>query len=301
MKKKLIITSLLALGLIFSSSVKSFAEMSGKDFVKEIFNRENPLTTFEMGTEVSHIRYAEPSFMKDKGYMYGIFSSATYRTSENNHIRSIKDIFTDENKINMFKIDGKFSWGTVDYESEGTGTIDNITDYMLELRGVTGYDISVFQSSRITPYVGFGFRYLNDDSGGETSTTGQFGYEREANYFYLPIGLETRTPFNGGWALDMIFEYDVFLGGKQKSHLGDAVAGLGIVKSEQKKGFGLRGSFKIKKETEKMDFYVEPFIRYWKIDDSEVSAITYNGVVVGFGLEPENNSTEYGIKLGLQF
>jgi len=301
MNRKSVVVSILALGVVFSSAADSFAKTNVKNFVKEIFNQENSLTKFEIGSENSYIRYAEPNFMKEKGYMYGVFSEITYRTSENKHIESIKDIFSDENKVNMFRVDGKFSLGTVDYESEGTGTIDDIIDYMLEFRGVAGYDIPVFQASRITPYMGFGFRYLNDDSGGETTTTGHFGYEREANYFYLPIGLETHTPFNDGWALDMTFEYDVFLGGKQKSHLGDAVAGLNTVENDQKDGFGLRGSIKMIKETEKVDFYFEPFIRYWHIDDSEVSTITYSGVAVGFGLEPENNSTEYGFKLGLQF
>ncbi|VAX34977.1 hypothetical protein MNBD_UNCLBAC01-718, partial [hydrothermal vent metagenome] len=85
------------------------------------------------------------------------------------------------------------------------------------------------------------------------------------------------------------------------SYLGDAVAGLNTVSNKQNKGYGLRGSFKIVKKSNNMDFYFEPFIRYWNIEDSEISTLTYNGVAVGFGLEPNNNSTEYGIKLGATF
>jgi len=301
MKKKLGFTFCLVLGLFFLLANNSFANEDGTNFLKEVFNRENSLTQFELGTEISYIRYVEPNFMKDKGNMYGIYSSMTYRTSDNGHISSLKDVFSDQNKVNMFKFDGKLSFGKMDYESEGTGTMDGVQDYMLEFRGLAGYDIPVFQSSRITPYLGFGFRYLNDDSGGKTTTTGHFGYEREANYFYLPVGVETRTDFQNSWMLETVFEYDVFLGGKQKSHLGDAVAGLSTIENDQNAGFGLRGSVKIIKETSNIDFSMEPFIRYWHIDDSDISAITYNGVAVGFGLEPENKSTEYGVKLGMQF
>lgn len=41
------------------------------------------------------------------------------------------------------------------------------------------------------PYTGFGFRYLNNDSRGETST-GYWGYQRSSHYYYLPIGVTNR-------------------------------------------------------------------------------------------------------------
>lgn len=301
MNKKIGVQLILIVGFVFIMEINSFAAVNTKNFFKDLFDKENPLTQVELGTELSYIRYAEPNLMKQKGYMYGMYSSATYRNSTNEDIKSISDIFSDDNKVNMFKLDAKISWGTVDYESEGTGTIDDIEDYMFEGRGVAGYDIPIFKSSRITPFIGFGFRYLNDDSGGRTSSTGHFGYKREARYTYMPFGIETHTPFNNGWNLDMVFEYDLFLGGKQKSYLGDAVAGLNTVTNEQNDGYGLRGSIKIQKETEKLGFSFEPFIRYWNIDDSEVSAITFSGSIVGSGVEPKNNSTEYGVKLGVQF
>lgn len=52
---------------------------------------------------------------------------------------------------------------------------------------------------------------------------------------------------------------------------------------------------------EQVDFVIEPFIRYWNIKKSQDADITYGGVVVGTGYEPENNSTEVGIVLSIGF
>ncbi|MBZ0165495.1 MAG: hypothetical protein K8I00_01720, partial [Candidatus Omnitrophica bacterium] len=146
-----------------------------------------------------------------------------------------------------------------------------------------------------------GYRYLNDDSAGKRTTTGAAGYERESNYLYLPLGIGYTLPLEEGWTVAAKVEYDVFLTGEQKSHLGDAITGLNTVKNDQDSGWGVRGSVKISRETERFDFFVEPYIRYWEADDSEISAITYSGVLVGFGLEPENNSLETGARIGISF
>jgi hypothetical protein len=262
---------------------------------------QKSLTNFEIGGEVSAITYEEPNFMKEKGEMFGVFAALTHRISLNEHIYKIQDIFSDENKINMFRIEGKISGGEVDYESQGTGAIKGIDDYMIEGRALAGYDIPVFMDSRITPYLGVGYRYLNDGLGGHVSTTGALGYEREAHYVYLPIGFETNFPMSSGWSFGTTFEYDIFLGGRQKSHLEDVSSSYETLTNDQSSGYGLRGSFRITKVNDGMDIFLEPFVRYWHIDDSDISPTIFSGTIVGYGLEPENKSTEYGVKLGLHF
>lgn len=42
-------------------------------------------------------------------------------------------------------------------------------------------------------------------------------------------------------------------------------------------------------------------MRYWNIEDSEETAITYSGTLIGYGYEPENNTIEYGVKLAVKF
>ena len=258
-------------------------------------------TSINVGTEFSYFHYEEPDFMEDKGYLYGVFANVSHRISQNQPIKSLGDIFANGNTLNAYELDGRLSFGYVDYESRSTGSLDDIRDYIFELRGTAGYDMPLCNAFTLTPYVGLGYRYLNDDSGGKRTTTGAAGYERESNYFYLPLGIKGLATLGNGWSVGLSGEYDIFLYGRQISHLSDAVAGLGDVENDQDSGYGLRASLKVMKETATANFFIEPFVRYWNVDDSEISPVTYNGVLAGFGLEPENNSMEVGFRAGINF
>lgn len=229
--------------------------------------------TWELGTEISHIEYEEPGLMEEKGMMYGIVGSYTYH-----------------DKL-MLKAEGRGSWGWVDYSSPISGTMNDIPDFMLELRGLGGYDFPIFTASTLTPYIGIGYRYLNDDMTGTTST-GALGYEREANYFYMPLGVEVITPIGENWLVGATLEGDIFIWGIQKSHYDYTGLPELVLENEQHTGYGFRGSLKVQKKGKKLDFIVEPYIRYWDIGISEISVLGY---------EPANNSTEVGVKLAVKF
>ncbi len=259
---------------------------------------------WELGAEISHITYEEPGVMEEKGMMHGIAGSYAYRTRVPKYPQGI-DIW-------MLKIDGRFSYGKVDYEN--SGTMDDITDYILELRGLWGCDISVLKPLTFTPFIGIGYRYLNDDMSGKVTSTGALGYERESNYTYSPVGIEIITPLKNGWSIGATTEYDVFWSGKQKSHLNDARLYNSIVgyytyndiTNSQDKGYGVSGSIKLQKKSRKLDFVIEPYIRYWNIKESKTvttSTISENGmwIVTGTFVEPKNNSTEIGCKLAVKF
>jgi Tfp pilus assembly protein PilF len=238
---------------------------------------------FELGLEVSSIEYKESGLMKDTGTMYGVVGSYTYR-----------------NRL-MVKGEGRYSWGQVDYSSNGTGDINNVKDYMWEFRGLVGYNFPIFKSLNITPYVGIGHRYLKDDTSGRVSTTGASGYERESHYLYSPIGLESISSFKSGWSITAFAEYDYFWWGEQYSHLGDAIPGLNTVKNTQNTGYGARGSIMIQKKIKEVEFAAGPFIRYWNISESKTEPVTFYGTVVNYGQEPKNTSTEYGLKIAIKF
>jgi hypothetical protein len=256
----------------------------------------------DVGLETSYIHYEEPDIMKEKGWMTGVFGVYTLRMQDNQPVGSLAEFLSHYGDNKMFRVDGKFSYGEVDYDSNGTGSIDSIEDFMFETRATAGYDFPVLQTTTITPYTGLGYRYLNDDSSGKTSTTGHVGYERESNYFYLPLGLETQTKLaQGGWSWGLSFEYDLFLNGKQKSHLEDVSPLLNTLDNDQDSGFGLRGSLRLLKEFQNVEWLIEPFFRYWSIEDSEVGTIVCGGTPCALGFEPENESREYGIKLGASF
>jgi hypothetical protein len=236
----------------------------------------------EFGTELSYITYREPDVdVKEKGLMYGLAGSYTYH------------------KGFMFRLEGKGSIGWVDYSSQ-SGEISNIRDFMLEGRVLGGYDFSLSKAFLLTPYIGFGYRYLNDDASGKVTTLGLHGYLRESNYYYSPIGLTGWTQLGRGWLLGITAEYDYLWVGMQKSHLGDAVSGAPTVENRQKTGYGLRGSVKFQKKLAGIGLNIEPFIRYWNIDRSEDATGTFPGIRFT-AYEPHNDSLEYGLNLSFVF
>jgi hypothetical protein len=167
---------------------------------------------------------------------------------------------------------------------------------MLELRWLLGYDF-VAKAITITPNLGMGYRYLQDNSQDKSAA----GYQRESNYIYVPIGVETVANLGNGWSLGANIEYDLFLWGRQISYFNDVDPSYNAVENEQMKGYGVRGSISIAKKGRKAGFIIEPYIRYWNIKESREGYITYGGTPVGYGIEPDNDSTEIGCKLAVTF
>jgi len=240
--------------------------------------------TWAIGTEISHINYKEPGLMEQKGYMYGINGFYAYH---NNF---------------MLKTDIRYSQGEVDYKSNGTGKMNNIDDYIFEVRGLVGYDFKLSSKEFITPYIGFGYRYLNDDMSGKQTSTGHWGYGRESFYYYIPIGFEAVSRLDSKWSVTVKLEYDYFLDGKQKSKLSDADSGYNNIKNDQDGGYGIKSSIKILYDYSSVKISFEPFINYWSIDESDSELKEFNGVSTGYyGYEPDNRSTEIGMRLIFEY
>ena len=183
-----------------------------------------------------------------------------------------------------------------------SGTLNDIPNFMLEFRALGGYDFPILTATILTPYIGFGYRYLNDDSGGMTTSAGFRGYEREANYFYSPVGIEVITSLEDGWSIGATAEYDFFWWGRQISHLSGIDSTIGDMENDQKKGYGIRGSVKVQKQIKDrtLIIVIEPYIRYWNIEDSETSFFRA-GSVWDLGWEAANNSMEIGSKIAMKF
>lgn len=267
------LTAIAILCFVFASAKSGFAEELKK-------------YTWEVGPEISYFAYEEPHFAETRGFLLGIAGSFTYHDNL------------------MFKAEGRYSYGSLYYTSPDSGTMENIPDYIWEFRGLAGYDFSLRTGSVLTPYVGIGYRYLNDDSSGKVTSLGDFGYERESNYYYSPVGVKFNTNSKTGWSTEATAEYDIFWWGKQISHLSDVNPGLNDLENRQQRGYGLRGSVAFQTAADDPDDYaysIEPFIRYWNIKDSQLAEVTFLGSIVGVGLEPANHSTEYGINFLVRF
>ncbi len=238
---------------------------------------------WEVGAEVYTVTYEEPGLMKQTGVMGGLAGSYAY------HDRW------------MFRAELRLAQGQVDYTSRNTGSMSGIDDALLETRLLLGYDAVLSDVSAMTVFFGFGYRYLEDDSAGRRTTTGHWGYRRESNYFYSPIGIETVTLISEKWRLSFLLEYDYFWKGRQESYLSDVNPAYGDVTSNQNSGYGVRAALGVEYILPWGSLSFEPFIRYWDIGDSEVNTVSFAGSIIGIGWEPANTTLETGLTVSCRF
>ena len=237
----------------------------------------------EVGPELYYFNYEEPGVMEEAGLFYGVAAAYHYHHTL------------------MLGLDGRLAFGSVDYTSPASGSIDDIGDFVIETRGTVGMDWHMNDRVMLTPFSGFGYRYLNDDTGGRSSTTGALGYERESHYYYSPMGLAARWSGPQDWTVTLSGEYDLFWSGTQTSHLSDAVATLSDLENDQDDGYGTRASLAVEKQGRKIAWVVEAFWRYWDIDESNAAPLSLSGTVIGVGFEPANDSFEVGGRITARF
>ncbi len=245
------------------------------------------------GTESSYIKYDEPGRMYEKGVMHGVVGFYSY-TGE---------MYTSNPYLSnyMLKAEGRISFGGLDYRSSDNGDIDDTDNFITELRGLGGYGFSITENISITPYIGFGYRHLKDDLGGKVSSTGAFDYDRDSTYLYVPLGAEANIELGNNWSVGATAEYDIFLWGKYRSHLSQQRNDFNDPENTQRHGFGLRGALRITRKTEKIDLIIEPFIRYWKLRDSQETGLTLNNFWIRWFSVPKNSSTELGVRFAIKF
>jgi hypothetical protein len=237
-----------------------------------------------ISVDALHFSYKEPGVMEEKGWMIGMSGDYTF------HLNNF-----------MFKAEGRFGIGSVDYSSEESGKLNDIADYILETRFVSGYDFNASGSVQLTPFTGLGYRYLFDDGSGKLTDLEHGMYDRKARYLYTPIGLESLFGLGSGWRLGATGEYDLFWRGWQRSRVNDVHPGYGPLDNTQKEGWGARASARITKEFEKLDFYIEPYFIYWDIEISDTDILTFYDVPIGDAWEPPNTSREWGARVGIRF
>ncbi len=227
---------------------------------------------WDLGLQAARYHYEEPDFMKLDGNRGGL--SAAYTEVEDGRVG---------------RLEGRYSYGKLKYE--GTGTQTGVPDHIFEARALAGADYRAGSVISVLPFVGLGYRYLQNDLRGYDTVAGvtYFGYRRYSQYLYAPIGVTARFPIGSGWALAPTVEYDYFIRGRQKSKLTDTgIPGLVDVTNEQRHGRGYRASVTV--EAGHLAF--GPWVHYWRIKDSEVSA--------GF-FEPANRTREAGVEVRYRF
>jgi hypothetical protein len=253
-------------------------------------NAETPFkrSSFEIGPEVFSHEYEEfmgsEIVMKEEGNFYGIvlnyYSHPWVPASPEDSVTSSKW---------MRGFESEFAFGQVDYDGQlqdGTPyTISDLDDFLIDARFLAGLDFPTADRLN-TPYIGIGYRYLRDDSSSDP-----FGYLRQSNYLYLPIGLKMDSYKKNGWSIGASGEFDLLLFGMQISEIG----GVDFT-NNQTSGYGFRVAVDIKNRSNKSSLKIQPFVRYWHIDESDTDNET--GVLF---VEPENKTTQVGVQLAWEF
>jgi hypothetical protein len=246
-----------------------------------------PMHVFEAGLNFGYFYYEEDivgANVEWDGLMYGVIGNYTYH-----------------NQI-MLNTSLEYTQGDLDYDGfvqfDGLAPLEeDAEDWIVEWRGLVGYDFTS-NGHLITPFAGVGYRYWNDE------IDGPFGYEREIRYLYTPIGIKTVSPLPGSGTWGIAAEYDLFWGGDVKSHLSDVFGGLNDPEVDQDSGdgYGLRVSLYFNLAfANHSALFIESYITYWDIDDSDRATLTVFGTPIGFVFEPENETTTYGLRMGWQF
>jgi hypothetical protein len=190
-------------------------------------------------------------------------------------------------------VDARGSYGEADYSSV-SGTSENDPQFELEARARIGARES-FMDGAVMPYIGIGGRAYYDHSEGTVTTLGYIGYDRKITQLYIPIGLDMSFP-SGPWTIKPTLEYDQLIYGRVESDLG-SIPGYSNITNEQHKGYGLRASVMFAHQWGRRIWEIGPFVRYWDIPESDVTADAANR----FWVEPDNQRLQAGLTLKVLF
>lgn len=248
--------------------------------------RVNTRSGHELALTFSAYSYEEPSIaVSDTGDKFGVGHVGTWVLQN--------DWFV--------KDELRFAYGKTDYV--GSGVQLGAPDWYYEARGLIGRDFRV-RNSVISPYAGFGYRYLMNDVRGY-STSGAAGYRRESNYYYLPLGLTHHFVLQDGAVLLTTVEYDYFLWGEQVTRLSDLIGYNGYIRAfdtsnRQNSGYGYR----LGMVYQMSDWSYGPFVQVWNIERSEYTTQVMtdaSGSRIFRLHEPQNQTVEFGIRASFRF
>jgi len=244
-------------------------------------------TGSEIGVSASYYNYQEhDAGVTEQGAKGAVDYSGTYHFKNNVFVRT----------------ELKYANGPAHYSSaSGTKTNPN---FYYEARALIGYDTNL-RTFDLSMFTGFGYRYLEDKSAGLTST-GSIGYNRQSQYFYIPVGIIHRMHLaSPSDRLTTTFEFDYLVYGHEKSTLSDLVGNDGITRfddanSNQRNGYALR----VSSFYETRNWSIGPYFTFWNVGQSSISSPTI--AVGGFStteqlVEPHNNTIEAGVRAAVRF
>ena len=261
---------------------------------------QDKLHNLDIGYEISNYKYREPGLMYLRAKpKQGI--SAVYTR------RSVLSDEISESDPSFVSLEFRYMTGDTDYyggRMDGTPLqLDNLKDYYFEAIFRLGAVYTLDEHWELWPYLGFGWRQLRN----HLEEGGDGGYLRQSTYWHIPLGVSIRYHEEEAWNFVLNGEFEWLIRGSQYSgsmYVGDPIGTLAGNTNRQHKGYGLRASFKAERMLGKVGIFIEPFWRYWHIQNSSVgykALEDFPGWVLDGFYEPKNHTREYGLKVGVSF
>ena len=264
---------------------------SSSNQISTAINDESPLALYfphkgRLGLAYSQLNYKEPGLMKHSGSVYGIKGGADIYGKENSYIFIDAELMGGENQYNGAYWDGR-------------PLKENMT--VLVGEGRVGAGLSLLQSPNYMLALtgSLGYRLYNTDG----DHTKGF-YRRETTYVYLPLGTEIRFLIGSHSRLYIKGEYDVFLGGTNKTYLSDINKNLPDQTHKQSSGNGVRGTIGFSTDiSANNEGLIELFYQKWNVGASDTQLLGYSALDGGYiyTQEPKNNTEVIGMSLGVTF
>ncbi len=258
----------------------------------------------EIAYEHSDYKYKEPHManpIKTSGKKNGVSLKYTQRS-----ILTSGDVSDSDNSFASLEF--RYMNGDVDYDgwmhwTSGAVTpfsASNLKDYYFEAALKIGAVYRLADPLDIWPYLGLGWRQLRNHA----EEMGAGGYQRTSTYIYLPLGTNLRYKASEKVSFTLNGQFDVLLHGNQYSRMTDTALFGDDSSNRQDKGYGIRVSVRGDVNMGKVGMFVEPFWRYWHIQNSEEQWFYPGGDPTQPGVslvEPFNTTTEWGIRAGITF
>ncbi len=239
-----------------------------------------------IGAVTGYIDYKEPGLMREYGELYGV--NVSYGVT--NEASTIAYSFEGQLVAGRLLYDGADVNLNTGVRTPKTAPTD---DYISNIRGTIGLFHEVSPMFAFTPYIGLGYRDLNDKIQGSGS------YNRNVSYFYLPIGAGFAGWLNDSWSYSFNADIDIVVLGTVISKLSDVDSSLPDI-TNHNSGTGARATASIRKNFSRFAVHIAPFYQKWKMDPSDGVSLVLNNKP-GTLVEPANESDFIGLDVGMDF
>jgi hypothetical protein len=242
---------------------------------------------FGVGALAGYVDYKEPGLMREYGKLYGVNFSYTA---------------INQTSRLAYNFEGEIVFGRLLYDGGSqniaTGVITPFTagtsDYIFNTRGTIGLYRELNSSLSLTPYLGLGYRDLND------KTDGSGSYNRNISYIYVPLGGQIAARFGDTNSFSFAADFDLAVG-TVVSKLSDLNSSNPDI-TNHNAGFGYRLVASFKHNFGRWSGHLQPFYQKWKMNKSDDVSIGFTKADGSTGTlvlsEPVNESDFIGFNIG---